>query len=163
MANLLIKLRKILARVSKRVHKLFGFRVDYTLIIDHTVNPKTTITFLNMPILATALVKQVEREGGRLRETPAGGGLFTQEQQPFFQVSRDSLKADGVIQDSTGATPARGTRFVPQFEDKFIETGTTSPKFTVKGLIVEGTPKPGLWVVAYEELFRQAAAGTSSR
>ena len=137
--------KRALGRALKAIFKVTGDKFDYTLVTDTSTDPHTLLLFNGIFLKPTAIVRQKEKRRGQIIETPGGGGLFTQEQQPFFAVSRQSLKS--------------GTTFhTPTEWDTFVKTGTTAPVFRVSRVIEMSAAIEG-WVLEYTEEFRTAARG----
>lgn len=158
MPGFLTQLQRSVGRALHAVHRIGGWRADYTLISDHAQNPKTTITFSNIYMKPTAVVRLKETLGGRIREVPGQGGLFSLEQQPYFEVSREALRATSGMTDSAGAAITEGTYYTPSIDDEFVEDGTATPIFRVIQVIEMAAVTPG-WLLAYQSIFRHRSGG----
>lgn len=147
-----------ISRVDTRVR---GAKYDYRCIIDHTVDPKTTLLFSGIYMRPTAEARQMERQQGLLIETPSQNGNRGTEKNQFFLISRETLKADGVMTDSLGATPVAGTRYAPQIGDEFNVTGDSVNYYYV-AMVMPEAALPGYWQLQFTRHIRRTAAGVSN-
>lgn len=157
MPNLLGQLQRQMGRALKLFHRTLGFTITYVNYNDRTADPFTSVTLNAIPMAPTALVIGRGTVGGRIRDIPQGGGLFSLEQQPFFVISREALKVGSGVTDSTGAAVAEGTFLTPNVDDKFNRTGEADV-FRIE-MVIELAPETPGWVLAYNRIFREGATG----
>lgn len=161
MAKLLMQEQRQLSRALYLIHRAKGFTADYTLVTDFTTDPLTTVTFTAIPMGKTALVELQQLFGGRYRTIPAGGWLFTQEQQPYFVISRRALKVGlAGATESNGDTIAPGTQYIPTIKDYFTwdEDGATQTVQVASEIIQLSSAVEG-WVLPYRTIFKEEAHG----
>lgn len=140
---------KVVQRASGRallnVHRAGGFRVDYTLARDTTVEGMSSIVLAGIYIWPTPLVKEKVLQGNQTLEVMSAAGNLSAEALPIFMISREALKINGVF-------------FDPTFHDEFVETGTTKPIFRVIQITDIAAPEPG-WFITTSTVFRSRATG----
>jgi len=160
LAKLLGQMQRGLGRCIHQIHRVVGFTATYRVMIDRTADPFTYVTFSNVPLQKTALVKRREPMGGRQREVPAGGGLFTTEQQPYFVIGREALKVKTTMTDSAGNALTIGTYYRPTIDDEFTYTDDNGDTITARvSQLIEVSSAEEAWTLAYNVIFRESAHG----
>lgn len=144
MAGWLNSIRNPLGRALNAVHRAGGKQMDYTLVIDTTTNPMTTVTLSGIHYQPTPIVRIQEQSGGVLREIMSSAGNLSADLFPVFKLSRPVLISGGV-------------QYEPTFYDTFIRGGETQvfyiAQITDLSNIAEG------WRIVGTTDFRLSAVG----
>ena len=145
------ELQRGLGDALREIHGSAGHEVRYQLVTDLTTDPLVP-TQLDIFMEPTPLSKLREIFGGRWQEVLGAGGLISPAAQPFFVVSRESLKVNDVL-------------FDPSLHDTFrrleggVETGT---RFRVNNTIGLSGLEPGFFLTVTTK-FRDEARGSGGR